>query len=87
MVKQLIDLVIVEIFGVKVGAPIFVASCYLHHAQGIDCNLELLAEVSVAIDDFRAANPDGRVLVMGDFNMDPLQLVSHKSAPGLSALM
>ena len=70
IVKQLTDLVIVELWGDRIGAPIFAASCYLHSGEGVDNNLALLAEISLSISDFRAGNPDGRVIVMGDFNMD-----------------
>ena len=41
----------------------------------------------MCIEDFRELNPSGRVLVMGDLNMDITQLESHRSEPGVSTLL
>ena len=53
IIKQLTHLVILEIWGEKIGTPILCASCYLHQASGIESNLQLLAEISSAISSFR----------------------------------
>ena len=39
------------------------------------------------MDNFRERNPDGRILILGDFNMEISQLKSFQIEPGVSDIL
>jgi hypothetical protein len=84
---QEIDQIAVVLTGKNIGSPLLAVSVYLHTNEGILSNLEQLSRVSLCIQDFRELHPSGRVLVMGDFNMDISQLEAHRPEPGVSTLL